>query len=94
MPSIPGKSVSRSLTSHHQLAVSNNDLEDIVCQAITKACVEVSGKDIENCHQVGERGTTIVKFCKRKVSKQILNVRKDLTKLPMEDLQLTGQDKL
>ena len=33
-------------------------------------------------------------FGKRKVSKQVLNVRKDLTKLPMEDLQLTGQGKL
>ena len=44
--------------------------------------------------QVGKRGTTINKFCKRKVSKQVLNVRKDLTKLLMEDLQLTGQGKL
>ena len=26
-------------------------------------------KDIEDCHQVGKRGQTIVKFCKRKVSK-------------------------
>ena len=28
------------------------------------------------------------------MSKQVLNVRKDLTKLSMEDLQLTGQGKL
>ena len=54
----------------------------------------MSDKDIEDCHRVGKRGTTIVKFCKRKVSKQVLNVRKDLTKLSMEDLQLTGQGKL
>ena len=68
------------------LSVSDNDLEDVVCKAITKAGVEVSDKDIEDCHRVGKRGTTIVKFCKRKVSKQVLNVRKDLTKLLMEDL--------
>ena len=62
-------------------SVSDNDLEDVVCKAITKAGVEVSDKDIEDCHRVGKRGTTIVKFCKRKVSKQVLDVRKDLTKL-------------
>ena len=75
-------------------SVSDNDLEDVVCKAITKVGVEVSDKDIEDCHRVGKRGTTIVKFCKRKISKQVLNVRKDLTKLSMEDLQLTGQGKL
>ena len=75
-------------------SVSGNDLEYVVFKAITKAGIEVSDKDIEDCGQVGKRGTTIVKFCKRKVSKQVLNVRKDLTKLSMEDLQLTGQGKL
>ena len=70
------------------------DLEDVVCKAITNAVVEVSDKDIEHCHRVGKRVTAIVKFCKRKVSKQVLSVRKDLTKLLMEDLQLTGQGKL
>ena len=61
-------------------SVSENDLEDVVCQAITEASIEVSDKDTKDCHQVGKRSTTIVKFCKRKVSKQILNVRKDLPK--------------
>ena len=59
-----------------------------------KASVKVSDKDIEDCHRVGKRGTIIVKFCKNKVSKQVLNVWKDLTKLSMEDFQLTGQGKL
>ena len=31
-------------------SVSDNDLEDVVCKAITKASVEVSDKDIEDCH--------------------------------------------
>ena len=75
-------------------SVSDNDLKDVVCKAITKAGVEVSDKDIKDCHRIGKRRTTIVKLCKRKVSKQVLNVRKDLTKLSMEDLQLTGQSKL
>ena len=75
-------------------SVSDNDLKDVVCKAITKAAVEVSDKDIKDRHRIGKRRTTIVKFCKRKVSKQVLNVRKDLTILSMEDLQLTGQSKL
>ena len=75
----------------HPILSQCKDLED---EAKTKAGVEVSDKDIENCHQVGKRGQTIVKFCKRKVSKQILNVRKNLTKLSIENLQLTGQVKL
>ena len=61
-------------------SVSDNDLENFVCKAITKAGVEVSDEDIEDCYRVGKRGTTIIKFCKKKVSKQVLNVRKDLTK--------------
>ena len=44
-------------------SVSGNDLEDVVCKTITKAGVEVSDKDIEDCHRVGKRDTTIVKFC-------------------------------
>ena len=54
---------------------------------------EVSGKDIVDCYRIGKRGKTIVKFSKMKVSKQVLKVRKDLTKLSIEDLQLTGQGK-
>ena len=71
-------------------SVSENDLEDVVCKAITRASVEVFDKDIEDCHQVGERGQTIVKFCARKVSMHVLNVRKNLTKYPWR----TGQGKL
>ena len=65
-------------------SVIDNDLEDVVCKAITKAGVEVSEKDVEECHRVGKWDTTIVKFFKSKVSKQVLNVRKDLTKLSLD----------
>ena len=65
-------------------SVIDNDLEDVVCKAITKAGVEVSEKDVEECHRVGKWGTAIVKFFKSKVSKQVLNVRKDLTKLSVD----------
>ena len=45
---------------------SDNDLEDVVSKAITKAGVEVSDKGIEDCHQVGKRGTIIVSFVKER----------------------------
>ena len=61
---------------------------------MTKARADVSDKDIEGCHQNGKRCQTILKFCKRKMLMHVLNVRKDLTKLLMEDLQLTDQGKL
>ena len=51
-------------------------------------------KTLKHCHRVGKRDQTIVKFGKRKVSKQVLNVKKNLTKLSMQELQLTGPGKL
>ena len=57
-------------------SVSDNDLQDAVYKAITKTGVKVSDKDIEDCHRICKRGTTIIKFCKREVSRQVLNVRK------------------
>ena len=74
-------------------SLSGNDLEDVVSKAITKAGVEMSDKDNADCYRTGKRGKTIVRFSKSKISKQVLNARKDLTKLSMEDLQLAGQGK-
>ena len=48
-------------------SVGDNDHEDVVYKAITKAGVEISDKDIEDCHRVGKRGPTIAQFCKRKL---------------------------
>ena len=45
-------------------SVSENDVEEVLCQTITKAGVEVSDKDIEDCYQVDTKGTIIVKFCR------------------------------
>ena len=77
MHSIPGECLE---ISGIPPSVSDDDLEDVVCKAITKAGVEVSDKDIEDCHRVAKGVTIIVKFCKRKVAEQVLNVRKDLTR--------------
>ena len=75
-------------------SVSDKDLEEVVCKAITKAGVDINGYDIEDCHRVENKGQTIIKFGKRKVSRQVLSVRKDLNKVKMSDIDLTGQSTL
>ena len=72
-------------------SVSDKDLEEVVCMAITKAGVDFTTDDIEDCHRVGNKGPTIIKFGKRTVLTQVLSVRKDLEKVKMSDIDLTRQ---
>ena len=72
-------------------SVSDKDVEEVVCQAITIAGVDITADDIEDCYRVGSKGQTIIKFGKRKVSRQVLNVTKDLNKVKMSDIDLTEQ---
>ena len=74
-------------------SISDKDIEEVVCKAITKAGVDITADDIEDCLRVGNKGQTIIKFGERKVSRQVLSVRKDLNKVKMSDIDLTGQSK-
>ena len=71
--------------------MSDKDPEEVVCKTITKAGVDITGDDIEDCHRVGNKGQTTIKFGKRKVSRQVLSVKKDLNKVKMSDIDLTGK---
>ena len=73
---------------------SGKDLEEVVCKAITKDGVNINADDIEDCHRVGKKDQTIIKFGKRKVSRQVVSVRKDLNKVKRSDIDLTGQNTL
>ena len=75
-------------------AVNDSDLENVFCRIVDKAGVSIIDTDIKDCHHFGNRGQTIVKFARRKVSKQILSVKKDLSKIIMEYVQLTGDKKI
>ena len=55
------------------------------------AGVDINAGDIEYCHCVGNKDKTIIKFGKRKVSSQVLSVKKELNKVQMSDIDLTGQ---
>ena len=61
-----------------------------MCKAITKAGVDINAGDIEYRHCVGNKDQTMIKFGKRKVSRQVLSVKKDLNKVKMTDIDLTG----
>ena len=43
-------------------SVSDKDLEEVLCKAITKAGVDITAVCIEDCHRVGNKGQTIIKF--------------------------------
>ena len=75
-------------------SVSDKDLEEVVCKTITKAGVDITADNIEDFRLVGNKGQTIIKFGKRKVPRQVLSVRKDLNKVKMSDIDLTGQSTL
>ena len=75
-------------------SVNDKDLEEVVCKTITKAGVDITADNIEDFHHVGNKGQTIIKFGKRKVPRQVLSVRKDLNKVKMSDIDLTGQSTL
>ena len=72
-------------------SVSGKDLEEVVCKAITKVGVHINAYGIEDWHSVGNKGQTIIKFSNRKVSRQVLSVRKDLNKVKMSNIDLTGK---
>ena len=75
-------------------SVSDKDHEEVVRQTITKAGVDITEGGTENCHRVRNKGQTIIKFGKRKVLRQVLSVRKDLNKVKMSVIDLTGQSTL
>ena len=75
-------------------AGNDSDLEDVACRIVNKVGVAITDTDIEDCQRVGNTGQTTVKFARRKVSKQILSIKKDLSKITMENVPLTGGNKI
>ena len=63
------------------LAVSKSDLIDVVCWVINKVGVVITDNDIEDCHCVSNRWQTNVKFCWKKICKQLLGVKQIQVKL-------------
>ena len=70
--------------------VDDNSLEEKVVHVFEKV-----GCNIEACHRITERNDrVIVKFSRRKYCRQVLSVKKNFQKLKMEDIGLTGDNKV
>ena len=75
--------------------VSGEVLEEKVLNIFGKLGCDISPDCIEACHCVGRTNdTVIVKFSRRKDCQHIWDVKKDLKKLTLEDLELPGNSKL
>ena len=71
-------------------SVDDNSLEEKVIQVF-----EIVGCNIEACHRITKRNDrVIVKVSRRNDCQQVLSVKKNLQKLKMEDIGLTGDNKV
>ena len=58
------------------LQISNDELEGLVCKALSLTGNKVSPNDLEACHHLKEKENVIVKFKSRKLNYKIINYRK------------------
>ena len=75
--------------------VSGEVLEQKVLNIFEKLVCDISLDRIEACHRVSRTNdTVIVTFSRRKDCQHVWNVKKDLKKLTLEDLELPWNSKL
>ena len=58
------------------LEVSNDELEELVCKALSLTGNKVFPDDLEACHHLKKKGNVIIKFKSRKLKYKIINNRK------------------
>ena len=75
------------------LSADDNSLEEKVIQVFEKVGCNIDSSNIEACNRITKRNDR-VKFSRRKDCQQVLSVKKNLQKLTMEDIGLTGDNKV
>ena len=76
-------------------SVDGNILEEKVIQVFQKVGCNIDSSNIEACHRITKKNDrVIVKFSRRKDCQRVLSVKKNLQKLKMEDIRLTGDNKV
>ena len=75
-------------------SVEDNALESTLCKIFDKVGMEINQNHIEACHRVGRQGNAIVKFTKRKDCQHLLKIKKKLSKLTFEDINLARDTKI
>ena len=58
------------------LEISNDELEGLVCKALSLTGYKVSPDDLEACHRLKKQENVIIKFKSRKLKYNIINNRK------------------
>ena len=72
-------------------SVDEKILKEKVIQVFEKASCNIDSSNIEACHRITKKkDRVIVKFSRRKDCQRVLSVKKNLQKLKMEDIGLTG----
>ena len=76
-------------------SVDDNILEEKVIQVFKKFGCNIDSSYIEACHRITKKNDrVIVKFSGRKDCQRVLSIKKNLQKLKMEDIGLTGDNKV
>ena len=76
-------------------SVDDISLEEKVIQVFEKVGCKIDSSNIEACDLITKRNDrVIVMFSRRKDCQQVLSVKKNLQKLKMEDIGLTGDNKV
>ena len=76
-------------------SVNNNNLEHKVLTVFQKVRCELSPRDLEACHRLRKNSDTVIpKFSLRQDCEQIMSVKKDLKKLKVQDIGLSGNQSI
>ena len=75
-------------------SMEDNALESTLCKIFDKVGMEINQNLIEACHRIGRQGNTIVKFTRRKDCQHLLKIKKDLSKLTFEEINLARDTKI
>ena len=76
-------------------SVDDNISEEKVIQVFEKVGCSIDSSNIETCHRITKKNDrVIVKFSRRKDCQRVLSVKKNMQKLKIEDIGLTGDNKV
>ena len=70
------------------ISISQQNLDEKVCQIFEAIGVSIDKNDTDDCHRLRDKDQTIVKFLQGKDCKQVLRCKKDLQSVNMSNLDL------
>ena len=75
-------------------SISDQNLEEQVCKALSLTGIKVKDKDLHACHRMKRRGRVILKFKDRKLRYQVMANRKKLMEKKNELKELHFEESL